>query len=237
MIKIFLVDDHQLVRAGLRALLEGAGQMQVVGEAAEGGEALAKLRPPEPGADVVLMDIQMPGGMGGIEATRRLVRQCPQVRVVVLSHLSDDPLSAQLYEAGAVGYLTKGCPPREMFDAIRAVHRGQPYVAAEIAQRRMVRAWRGLEKTPFEALSGREMQCLMLILDGHKNKDIAKQLSLSEKTVSTYRQRICDKLKVATDVELTRLAYRHGIICDGESLSVSAAGADGPEPGDDAPAD
>lgn len=212
MIKIFLVDDHQLVRAGLRALLEGAGDMQVVGEAGDGLEALTKAR--GLAIDVALMDIQMPDGMGGIEATRRLTRQSPLARVVVLSHLSDDPLPAQLYEAGAVGYLTKGCPPQEMFDAIRAVHRGQPYVAAAIAQRRMVRAWRGVAQTPFESLSGREMQSLMMILDGHRNKDIASQLSLSEKTVSTYRQRICEKLKVSTDVELTRLAFRYGLISE-----------------------
>lgn len=217
MIKIFLVDDHQLVRAGLRALLNGAGDMEVVGEAGDGNELLAKARGLD--IDVTLMDIQMPGGMGGIEATRRLVRQSPKTRVIVLSHLSDDPLPGQLHDAGAVGYLTKGCPPDEMIDAIRAVHRGMPYVDAQLAQRRMVRTWRGIAATPFESLSGREMQVTMMILDGRRNKIIAEALSLSEKTVSTYRQRICDKLKVETDVELTRLAYRHGIICDGDGVN------------------
>jgi two-component system invasion response regulator UvrY len=214
MIKILLVDDHQLVRAGLRAILDAAGDMAVVGEAGDGEEALAIAREARP--DVVLMDIHMPDGMGGIEATRRLLRQVPAARVIALSQMSDDPLPAQLQQAGAVGYLTKGCPAREMLDAIRAVYRGIPYIDAQLAQRRMVKSWRGTASTPFEQLSPREMQVTLMILDGRRNKDVAESLSLSEKTVSTYRQRIYEKLGVGTDVELTRLAFRHGIISEGE---------------------
>jgi two-component system invasion response regulator UvrY len=210
MIKILIVDDHQLVRAGLRSIIESAGDMEVVAEAADGEEALAKARKVR--VDVALMDIQMPDGMGGIEATRRLLRQSPETRVVALSALSEDPLPARLHEAGAIGYLTKGCPAKEMLSAIRAVHRGLPYVDADLAQKRMVAGWRGTAETPFEQLSAREMQVTMMILDGRRNHEIADSLSLSQKTVSTYRQRIFDKLAVTTDVDLTRLAYRHGMI-------------------------
>jgi two-component system invasion response regulator UvrY len=214
MIKILLVDDHQLVRAGLRSILDNAGDMSVVGEAGDGDEALSIARTVD--FDVVLMDIHMPDGMGGIEATRRLLRQAPAARIIALSQMSDDPLPAQLQQAGAIGYLTKGCPAKEMLDAIRAVHRGMPYIDAQLAQRRMVKTWRGTASTPFEQLSPREMQVTLMILDGRRNKDVAGSLSLSEKTVSTYRQRIYEKLGVGTDVELTRLAFRHGIITEGE---------------------
>jgi two-component system invasion response regulator UvrY len=214
MIRIMIVDDHQLVRAGLCSIIESAGDMQVVAEAANGEEALAKARKVE--SDVVLMDIQMPGGMGGIEATRRLLRQSPKSRVIALSVLSEEPLPSQLHAAGAIGYLTKGCPAKEMLDAIRAVHRGLPYVDADLAQKRMVAGWRGTASTPFETLSAREMQVTMMILDGRRNHEIADSLSLSQKTVSTYRQRIFEKLGVGSDVDLTRLAYRHGIIRDSD---------------------
>jgi two-component system invasion response regulator UvrY len=163
------------------------------------------------------MDINMPGGMGGIEATRRLARLLPQARIVALSVLSDEPLPTQLHEAGAIGYLTKGCPAKELLDAIRAVDRGLPYVDARLAQRRMVAGWRGTKATPFEELSAREMQVTLMILDGRRNHEIADCLSLSQKTVSTYRQRIFEKLDIATDVELTRLAFRYGLISETET--------------------
>jgi two-component system invasion response regulator UvrY len=211
MINLMIVDDHQLVRAGLRSIIEGAGDLVVVAEAQSGEEAIAQAQRGID-ADVVLMDINMPGGMGGIEATRRVGRLLPQTRIVALSALSDEPLPTQIYEAGAVGYLTKGCPARELLDAIRAVHRGLPYVDAKLAQRRVVAGWRGTKATPFADLSTREMQVVLMILDGRRNQEIADALALSRKTVSTYRQRIFEKLSISTDVALTRLAYRYGLI-------------------------
>jgi two-component system invasion response regulator UvrY len=206
-----IVDDHQLVRAGLRSIIEAPGDLAVVAEAQSGEEAVAQAQQGL-AVDVVLMDLNMPGGMGGIEATRRLARVVPQARIVALSALSDEPLPTQVHDAGAVGYLTKGCPAKELLDAIRAVHRGLPYVDAKLAQRRMVANWRGTKETPFADLSAREMQVTLMILDGRRNHEIADCLSLSQKTVSTYRQRIFEKLDIGTDVELTRLAYRHGLI-------------------------
>jgi len=211
MIKVLLVDDHELVRTGIRRILEEAGDMQVVGEAADGGEALKVARKVPP--DVVLMDLNMPG-MGGIEATRRLIRLQPNVKIIALTVLDDDPFPARLSEAGAIGYLSKGCPAAEMIEAVRTVYRGVPYVGVSVARKHMLADWQGVNTTPFEGLSSREMQVAMMILEGQRTQDISDALSLSPKTVSTYRQRIYEKLNVKTDVELTRLAYRHGLIVD-----------------------
>ena len=150
MIKVFLVDDHELVRTGIRRILEEAGDMEIVGEAADGDAALKVARKAEP--DVVLMDINMPG-MGGIEATRRMVRLLPDAKVIALTVLDDDPFPARLNEAGAVGYLTKGCPAKEMIEAVRTVRRGFPFVAASIARKHMLADWGGVASTPFEELS------------------------------------------------------------------------------------
>ena len=213
MIRVLLVDDHELVRTGIRRILAESQDITVVGEAANGEEALKSAHSVRP--HVVLMDLNM-SGMGGIEATRRLVRQLPGVKVIALTMLEDDPFPARLHEAGASGYLTKGCPASEVFAAIRTVHAGQAYVAASVACKHMLAGWQGLTSTPFEELSAREMQVTMMILDGQRTQDISDGLCLSPKTVSTYRQRVYEKLGVRNDVELTRLAYRHGIIQDSE---------------------
>ncbi|WP_462329829.1 response regulator [Thiohalocapsa halophila] len=223
MIKVLIVDDHQLVRAGLRSIIEAPGDLRVVAEAPSGEDAVAQSQQGLD-ADVVLMDLSMPGGMSGIEATRRLRRLLPQARILALSALSDEPLPTQVHDAGAIGYLTKGCPAKELLDAIRAVHRGLPYVDAMLAQKRMVAGWRGTKETPFADLSTREMQVTLMILDGRRNNEIAECLSLSQKTVSTYRQRIFEKLGIGTDVDLTRLAYRHGLI---QEVAVGEAGGSG----------
>lgn len=209
MIKVLLVDDHELVRTGIRRILEEVGDIVVVGEAADGDAALKIARKATP--DVILMDLNMPG-MGGIEATRRMVRLLPNAKVVALTMLDDDPFPAHLNEAGAVGYLTKGCPANEMIEAVRTVNRGMPYVAASVARKHMLADWRRAPATPFEELSAREMQVAMMILGGQRTQEISDGLSLSPKTVSTYRKRIYEKLQVKTDVELTRLAYRHGLL-------------------------
>jgi two-component system, NarL family, invasion response regulator UvrY len=211
MIKVLLVDDHELVRTGIRRILEEAGDIEVVGEAADGDEALRMAR--RLGPNVVLMDINMPG-MGGIEATRRMIRLEPDAKIIALTVLDDDPFPARLSEAGAVGYLSKGCPAAEMIEAVRTVYRGMPYIAASVARKHMLAGWQGATATPFEELSSREMQVAMMILEGQRTPEISDALSLSPKTVSTYRQRIYEKLNVKTDVELTRLAYRHGLIVD-----------------------
>jgi two-component system invasion response regulator UvrY len=212
MIKVFLVDDHELVRTGIRRILEGAADIEVVGEAPSGDEALKIVRDAEP--QVVLMDVKMPG-MGGIEATRRLVRLLPKVKVIALSTLEEAPFPTFLNEAGAVGYLSKGCPAEEMLEAIRAVHGGERYVASSVARKHVLADWQGCgAASPFQNLSFREMQVVMMILEGRRTQEISDALCLSSKTISTYRQRINEKLAIKSDVDLTRLAYRHGLIKD-----------------------
>ncbi len=211
MIKVLLVDDHELVRTGIRKLLDDAQDIEIVAEAASGEEAVRLAAERKP--DVVLMDVKMPG-MGGIEATRRMIRLVPGIGIIALTAMETEPFPSQLHDAGARGYLTKSCPAVEVLEAIRTVNRGALYVESGIAREKMLAGWRKDEPNPFSELSSREMQVLLMILEGQKNKAISDFLNVSPKTVSTYRQRVFDKLNVKTDVALTRLAYRWGILSD-----------------------
>ena len=215
MIRVVLVDDHELVRTGVKSILESVANIEVVAEAGTGEEAIGLIGKLDP--DVVLMDVNMPG-MGGIEATRRLLRKYTQLKVVALTALGDDPFPSRLSDVGAMGFLTKGCPADEMIRAIHTVYLGKPYISEEVAKKHAVSEWQGGSDNPFHELSSRETQVLMQILEGHKNNQISDILCLSPKTVSTYRQRVMEKLNVHNDVELTRLAYRHGLLNDNESI-------------------
>jgi len=210
MIKVLLVDDHELVRTGFRRILEGAPDVSVVGEAASGEEAIERVKASRP--DLVLMDVNMPG-IGGIEATRRIRRFYPGTQVIAVTIHTDDPFPSQLHEAGALGYVTKGCSAGEMLEAIRCVAGGKPFISADVARRLTLANLRGQPTgAPFQTLSSRELQVMMMIVQGQKNQDVADALCLSPKTISTYRQRLYEKLGVENDVELTRLAIRHGLI-------------------------
>ncbi|KRT55541.1 two component transcriptional regulator, LuxR family [endosymbiont of Ridgeia piscesae] len=211
MIRVLLVDDHELVRTGVKSILTQVPDISVVGEAGSGETAIQMVQQDRP--DVVLMDVNMPG-IGGIEATRRLLRIAPDLKVVALTMLDNEPFPARLNEVGAMGYLTKGCPADEMIQAIRSVFRGQPFVSSDVARKHILTDWKRHSATPFQGLSSRETQVMLMILEGQRNQEISDGLSLSPKTVSTYRQRIYEKLDVRNDVELTRLAYRHGILSD-----------------------
>lgn len=213
MISVLLVDDHELIRTGVRGILDKAPDIEVAAEASTGEEAVDLVK--KIALDVVLMDVNMPG-MGGIEATRRVLRVNPKLKVIALTVLDDDPFPSRLHEVGAMGFLTKGCPADEMLRAIRAVHNGHHYIASEVARKHTLTEWSGHSDNPFKQLSSRETQVLLQILEGQKNQEISDILSLSPKTVSTYRQRIYEKLDIKNDVELTRLAYRHGILSDGQ---------------------
>jgi two-component system invasion response regulator UvrY len=214
MITVLLVDDHELIRTGVRGILDKAPDIEVAAEASNGEEAVELVRKID--LDVVLMDVNMPG-MGGIEATRRVLRVNPKLKVIALTILDDDPFPTRLHEVGAMGFLTKGCPADEMLRAIRAVNNGHHYIASEVARKHTLTEWHGHGDNPFKQLSSRETQVLLQILEGQKNQEISDILSLSPKTVSTYRQRIYEKLDIKNDVELTRLAYRHGILSDNQS--------------------
>jgi two-component system invasion response regulator UvrY len=220
MIKVLLVDDHELVRTGFRRILESALDIEVVGEVSSGEDALAMVDAVRP--DVVLMDVKMPG-MGGIEATRRIAGAYPHVRVIGLTICENEPFPEQLNEAGALGYLSKGCPAAELMDAIRTVTRGKRFVSSELARRMSIANLQGRAPgDPSARLSARELQVAVMISQALTTKEIADALCISPKTISTYRQRIYEKLQVANDVELTHLAVRHRLVTVDEEPQRSA---------------
>jgi len=212
-IRVMLVDDHDLIRYGLRRLLEDQSGIEVVDEASSGEQALEKVRTAKP--DVVLMDINMPG-IGGFEATSRMCQTHPESRVIVLTVHSEGPLPKRILEAGAVGYLTKGCPVDEMVEAIQKVNSGQRYIAPTIAQQLALSMLPG-EDSMIDILSQRELQVLIMISRGMRTNEISDKLNLSPKTVSTYRKRLHDKLDVSNDVEMMHLAIKHGLLEEEES--------------------
>lgn len=207
--RVVLVDDHQLVRTGIRRLLSDTEEIEVVGEAGSGEDALRLVRETSP--DVVLMDVNMPG-IGGLEATRKLLRVDPELRIIALTIHVEEPYPSRLMEAGAMGYITKGCNEGEITDAIRAVMRGERYIGADIAQQMALAGFDGTRDGGLDKLSQREMQVMMMVTQGYKMQEISDTLCLSPKTISTYRYRLYEKLGVETDVELTHLAIRHGMI-------------------------
>lgn len=210
MIRVLLVDDHRLIRASLRQVLDGADGIEVVAEAATGEDAVAAVASHAP--DVVLMDVQMPG-MGGLEATRKLRKAAPDSRVIVLSVHADDPYPSKLLEAGAAGYLTKDCEPTEMVDAVRRVAAGETWIEARVARRLAQGALAGrTTDAPLAELSRRELQVMTMVARGQDTQAIAASLQISPKTVATYRYRLYEKLGVGNDVELARLAMRHELV-------------------------
>lgn len=204
-----LVDDHDLVRTGIKRILDDVSGIKVIAEARTGEEAVKLGRQMKP--HVVLMDVKMPG-IGGFEATRKLLRIDPDIKVLIVTICNNDLYPARLLQVGAAGYLTKGATMDEMVQAIRAVHAGQRYISPEIASRLAFKHVTDAEDSPFESLSERELQVMLMITMGMKVQEIADKLCLSPKTVNSYRYRIFDKLKVKNDVELTLLAIRHGLV-------------------------
>lgn len=209
MITILLVDDHDIVRLGVKKLLEEVKDIHVVGEAKSGEDAIAFVQKQKP--NVILMDMSMPG-IGGIEATRKILRIAPSVRVVGLSGFDDDLFPSRLIQAGGCGYLTKGAGLNEMVRAIRSAYRGERYFSHEIAQKLAMRRVDMADKSPFEALSERELQVAIMVVAGLKAPAIAQKLCIDGKTVNGYRYRMFKKLGVKGDVELAKLAMHHGLV-------------------------
>ncbi|MDF0733642.1 UvrY/SirA/GacA family response regulator transcription factor [Pseudomonas entomophila] len=208
MIRVLVVDDHDLVRTGITRMLADIDGLQVVGEADSGEAALKLARELKP--DVVLMDVKMPG-IGGLEATRKLLRSHPDTKVVAVTVCEEDPFPTRLMQAGAAGYLTKGAGLDEMVQAIRLAFAGQRYISPQIAQQLALKSFQP-QGSPFDALSEREIQIALMIVGCQKVQIISDKLCLSPKTVNTYRYRIFEKLSVTSDVELTLLAVRHGMV-------------------------
>jgi DNA-binding NarL/FixJ family response regulator len=203
-----VVDDHDLVRSGITRMLADIEGLEVIGEADSGEAALKAVRESKP--DVVLMDVKMPG-IGGLEATRKLLRSHPDIKVVAVTACEEDPFPTRLLQAGAAGYLTKGAGLEEMVQAIRLAFAGQRYISPQIAQQLALKPYQS-QTSPFDALSEREIQIALMIVGCQKVQIISDKLCLSPKTVNTYRYRIYEKLSVSSDVELTLLAVRHGMV-------------------------
>jgi len=218
MIGVLLVDDHKLVRTGIKLMLDKTADIRVLGEASSGEEAVEQARALKP--QVILMDVSMPG-IGGLEATRKLAMSLPDAKVIVLSAQTAEPFPMKLMEAGASGYLTKDSAEDEIVTAIRRVVAGERYIAAEIARQLALQAVNRSAGSPFDQLSQREMQVMIMATKGHSVQEISDKLHLSPKTVSTYRSRLFEKLGVANDVELTRLALRYGVIEEQGSTGAS----------------
>jgi two-component system invasion response regulator UvrY len=210
LIRVLVVDDHDLVRTGISRMLADISGLQVIGQADSGEDAIRKARELKP--DVVLMDVKMPG-IGGLEATRKLLRSYPDLKVIAVTICEEDPFPTRLLQAGAAGYLTKGAALEEMVQAIRMVFGGQRYISPQIAQQLALKSFQPqLSESPFDLLSEREIQIALMIANCQKVQHISDKLCLSPKTVNTYRYRIFEKLSITSDVELALLAVRHGMV-------------------------
>ncbi len=206
-IRVFLVDDHSLVRAGMRMILSGETDIQVVGEAESGEAALPQIRRLKP--DVVLCDLHLPG-VSGLEVTERIVKGDYGTRVIVVSVLEDGPMPRRMLEVGASGYVGKGGDAVELLRAVRDVARGKRYLASNIAQN-LALSGIGGNGSPFDTLSPRELEVALLLTQGLRQEDIAKRLSLSAKTVNTHKSRLFEKLAIQDSIALARLAGQYGL--------------------------
>jgi two-component system invasion response regulator UvrY len=212
MINLLLVDDHVLVRTGIEHLLEQSNGINVVGVACSGEEAIEKVNALKP--DVVLMDINMPG-IGGIEASRKINQKHPEVKIIALTVYADGPFPQQLLSVGAHGYISKNCPASELINAVWTVFNGRRYLSTDVANEIALSGLPGGSNvSPFDQLSQRELQVVMMTLQGQSIQKMGEMLRISPKTVNTYRYRVYEKLGVKNDVELTRLSIKYKLIDD-----------------------
>ena len=212
-IKVFIADDHAVVRDGLRALLEANPEITVVGDASDGRQAVSQVMALNP--DVVIMDISMPE-LNGIDATHQLLEHNPKMGVIILSILGTSEHVFRALQAGARGYLLKESAGREVVDAVLNVADGRRYLSQPITETLVVDYVRqreqAQEKTPLDSLSPREREILKLVLEGKSSAEIGKQLFLSAKTVETYRSRMMRKLGISDIPTLIKFAIQHGLI-------------------------
>jgi DNA-binding NarL/FixJ family response regulator len=208
-VRLVIADDHGVVRGGLRLLLDRQPDMEVVGEAADGAEAVAETLAHRP--DLAILDVAMPRA-GGLQATREIKALAPEVDVLILSMHDDERYLFEALRAGASGYVLKREADHALVEAVRAVARGEPFLTGA-AQRSLVREWMADGSAgPREPLSPREQEVLMLIADAHTNREIGELLGLSAKTVESHRASILRKLGMRDRVELVRYAIRRGLI-------------------------
>ena len=208
-IKVFIVDDHALVRTGFRLILGREVDIEVLGEAESGEDALPQIRKLKP--DVVLCDLNLPG-ISGLEVTERIVRGDYGCKVIALSVLEDGPLPRRLLEAGASGYLGKACDAAELLRAVRDVARGKKYLASAIAQGIALSGMTRDAASPFDMLTPREMEVALLLNQGMRQEAIARRLSLSAKTINTHKSRLFEKLGIRDSIALARLVSQYGLV-------------------------
>lgn len=209
MIRVVLIDDHALVRAGFRMILEREDDIEIAGQASDGEEGIALLRTLQP--DVALLDVHMPG-LSGIEVTERARKAGWPTRIVILTVLSESPFPRRLLEAGACGYLTKACVASELVHAVRLAAEGRRYLAPDVAQQLVFDVLDGGTVSPFEALTSRELEIAIQFARGADARTIATRLHISEKTVATHKARTYAKLNIDNEVALAHLAQLHGVL-------------------------
>lgn len=210
MIKVLIADDHSIVRAGLRRIVEESGDMAVIAEAADGKGALLQVKNEQP--DVAVIDISMPG-LDGLEVAAQLHSGYPKLPVIILTMHEEEQYVIRAIEAGAMGYITKRSAPEQLVDAIRKVHSGGRYLSAEATDLLALRVARGSQgQSPLDLLSTRELQVLRRLAMGHTNREIASAYGISIKTVDTYRFRLLKKLNLRNNAELSRFAIQNRLV-------------------------
>ncbi|MBD2812174.1 UvrY/SirA/GacA family response regulator transcription factor [Xenorhabdus sp. Vera] len=209
MINVLLVDDHELVRIGVKGILDDVRGIKVIGEANSGEDAVRWCR--SNSTDVVIMDMGMPG-IGGLEAAKKIIRYSPDTKVIMLTIHTESSLPTKVMQAGIRGYLSKAATPQDMINAIRTVYAGQRYISSDIAQQMALDQLLPQKENPLDELSKRELQIMIMITQGRKVNEISTLLNLSPKTVNSYRYRMFSKLNIKGDVELTHMAIRCGLL-------------------------
>ena len=212
MIRVAIVDDHDLVRAGLRAILEQDPLFQIVGETGDGQEAIRMASALTP--DVMLMDVHLPGGLSGLDAAETIVADCPEVKVIILTQYENREYIRRALRIGARGYLLKRSLAAQLKEAIKAVHQGQRYLHPAVAEELvdLVTSGRSLEEDDYDRLTPREKQVFKLLAEGKTSREISKYLTISLKTAMTHRTNIMEKLHLHARAELIRYAIRKGVI-------------------------
>jgi two-component system invasion response regulator UvrY len=209
MIKILIADDHPVVRKGLKEIIEDNSDMVVAGEASNGQEVLEEALKKD--FDVVVLDISMPG-RSGLEVLKQLKRERPELSVLILSMHPEEHYAVRVLKAGASGYLTKESVPDELIKAIRRISTGRKYVSSTLAEKLAFDLENGAERPAYKKLSDREYEVMCMIASGKTLKEIAEKLCLSAKTISTYRSRILEKMKMKNNAELTHYAIIHNLV-------------------------
>ncbi|MFI5145435.1 MAG: response regulator [Ignavibacteria bacterium] len=209
MIRVFIADDHEVVRRGIKDILSDEEDIELAGEASNALEIMAQLYKKE--WDILILDITMPG-KSGLDALIEIKQRKPEMKVLMLSIYPEEEVALRAFNTGASGYLNKGIVPLELVKAIRLVHNGGKYVSPSLAESIVFSGNKNKEQLPHKLLSEREFQVMCLLVSGQSLSDIAAELFLSIKTVSTYRTRVLEKMKMKSNVELAFYAMRHGLV-------------------------